>query len=64
MISSMRTFRHYLLSGSFVVYSDHEALRSAIKKNYIHGRLTRRLKLIAEYEFEIRHLPGKKMLRG
>lgn len=55
---SLRKFRHYVISGPFVVNSDHEALRSAFKKNDIHGRLTRWLNLMDEYDLEILHMQG------
>lgn len=40
-----------------------KALRAAFEKNDVHGRLTRWLKLMAEYAFEIQHLPcGKNVV--
>lgn len=57
---SSKTLLHFLLSGSFVLYSEHQALRTALKKADIQRRLTRCLSLTDEYKFEICHLLGNK----
>lgn len=62
VIVSLKKIRHYLLSGPFVIYSDHQALRTTLGKTDVHGRLALWLNFMAEYEFEIRHLPGRRTL--
>lgn len=47
MTYALKNFRNYLLTASFVVYSDHEALRAALEKADIHDRLPRGLHLVA-----------------
>lgn len=52
-------FRVYLLSEKpLVIYTDHQALLTAFKKKYIHGRLASWLDLTAEYNFEVEYRQG------
>lgn len=56
--SSPKKFRNLLLGCPCIICRAHQALKSAFGKIDVHGRLARWLKLMAEIEFEIRHLPG------
>lgn len=58
MIFFLKCFRHYLLSGPFVLYSDHQTLCASFNKIDIHGRLAWLFNLMAVYNFEIYHLSG------
>lgn len=60
VVFAVKTFRHYLLGGPFVVYSDHQALKTSFAKHDMHGKLGRWLKFLAEYEFKICELAGRK----
>lgn len=58
MIFALKKFRPYLIGETFIVYSDHESVRSAFAKKDIHGSLDRWLSTMAEYESETRHKQG------
>lgn len=62
IIISMKTFRYYLLSAQFIVYSDHNVLRAEFEKADIHDQLAKSQNVMAEYEFQIKHIDGRKML--
>lgn len=60
VIFAVRNFCVYLFSSEpFRLVTDHQALRCASQKKYIHGRLTRWLNFLAEYEFTIDYKSGK-----
>lgn len=58
----LRKFRHHLLDGPFILYSDHNALQVAFVKVDIHGGLVRRLEIMAEYAFIICYVEGKQIV--
>ena len=61
VIFALKKFRVYLLSTTpFKVVTDHQALRFALQKKDMHGRLARWLDLMAEYESTIEYRPGNK----
>lgn len=60
VLFAQKHFRHYLLAEPFLVYSDHQALRSTFRKRDSHGRLACWLDLLSECRFEIRHVAGKR----
>ena len=51
VIFALKKFRIYLLSETFTLATDHQALRHAFQKNEVHGRLARWLEFLAEYDF-------------
>lgn len=59
VVFSLKKFRYFLLNDAFVVHSGHQALRTAFAKRDVHGRIARWLNLMAEYRFEIKHIPGR-----
>ncbi|GMF53620.1 unnamed protein product [Phytophthora fragariaefolia] len=57
---ALAKFRVYLLgSRPFVVYTDHESLRTAIKSPHISQRMARWLSFFAEYNFQVEYRPGR-----
>lgn len=54
----LKTSGHYLIEEALVIYSEHQALRSAFWKVAIHGRLSHSLSFMSEYNFELRRLSG------
>ena len=59
VIFALKKFRIYLLSETFTLGTNHQALRHAFQKNDVHGRLARWPDLLAEYDFRIVYLPGE-----
>lgn len=59
----LKKFRHALLGAPFMVFSDQKALRGVLTKNDVHGRQTKRLNLLAEYELHLEHVKGKGNVR-
>ncbi|KAG3125280.1 hypothetical protein PI126_g22841 [Phytophthora idaei] len=57
---ALAKLRVYLLgSGSFVVYTDHASLRTAVKSPHISQRMARWLSFFAEYDFRVEYKPGR-----
>lgn len=42
-----------------MVYTDHQALKTAFTWRDVHGRIARWMALVSEYTFEVRHTPGR-----
>ena len=59
VIFALKKFRITLLSETFLLSTDHQALRHAFQKNDVHVRLARWLDLLAEYDFRIVCRPGE-----
>lgn len=59
IVMAIERFRHYIWGKHFVVYTDHEALTYLFNQNKPGSRLLRWKLLLAEYDFEIIHRPGK-----
>lgn len=59
VVLALKKFRVYLFSDeAFNLFTDHKALRSAFKNNYVHHRLARWMDLFAEYNFNINYRLG------
>ncbi|GMF57417.1 unnamed protein product [Phytophthora fragariaefolia] len=57
---ALAKFRVYLRgSRAFVVYTNHESLRTAIKSPHISQRMARWLSFFAEYNFQVEYKPGR-----
>ncbi len=58
---AIRHYKYYLEGRSFVVYTDHKPLLSAMKKfsDSYSARQQRHLSFISEYTTDIRHIAGK-----
>ena len=59
MIYSVNKFRHYLLGKPFVFYTDHKALLYLLNKPVLTGKYARWMLLLQEFEFTVKHTPGK-----
>ena len=59
MIYYVNKFRHYLLGRHFVFYVDHQALLYLLNKPVLTGKYAKWMLLLQEFEFTIKHTPGK-----
>ena len=59
VIHALRTWRHYLLGRKFTIVSDHHSLKFLQTQPQLSRRQARWLELLAEFDFEIVHRPGK-----
>ena len=59
VIHALRTWRHYLLGRQFTIVSDHHSLKFLQTQPQLSRRQARWLELLAEFDFEIVHRPGK-----
>ena len=59
IVFALRQFRHYLLSTSFLLRTDHAALTSLLRSPEPVGQQARWLDLLAEYSFRIEHQAGR-----
>ena len=50
---------HLLGSKPFVIYTDHASLRTMTQPPHLSQRIARWLSFFAEYNFEVKHKPGK-----
>jgi hypothetical protein len=62
VIWAVEKLRHYLQNNhQFILYTDHIALKNLKGHNNPSKRRARWMETLAQYDFEIRHRPGKKM---
>ncbi|MGL6195104.1 MAG: reverse transcriptase domain-containing protein, partial [Thermoguttaceae bacterium] len=59
---ALKTWKCYLLSLPFIVYTDNRALQYIKEKKDLSGRLTRFLLRLEEFDFTICHKPGRENL--
>ena len=59
IIHALRTWRHYLLGRRFTIVSDHHSLKFLQTQPNLSKRQARWLELLAEFDYEIVHRPGK-----
>lgn len=59
IILAIERFAHYIWGKHFVVHTDHEALTYLFNQSKPGSRLLRWKLLLAEYDFDIIHRPGK-----
>jgi hypothetical protein len=62
VVFALRAFSHWLFGERFVLYTDHEALTSMFTKSRPSYTISNWFDVLLEYDFEIRHRPGTKML--
>lgn len=62
MIFALRKFHHYLFGREFVLYTDHDALTSMFTKKELSHHIKDWLDTVLQYDFEVRHRPGIKMI--
>ena len=55
----IKKFRKYLLGRKFSAYCDCSAVKHLLNKKETTGRIQRWILLLAEYDFEIKHIKGK-----
>ncbi|GJS84251.1 putative reverse transcriptase domain-containing protein [Tanacetum coccineum] len=58
IIRSLEYWRHYLLPGEFVLYSDHQALRFINGQHKLNPRLAKWVEYLQDFSFVIRHKAG------
>lgn len=59
IVLAIERFQHYIWGKHFVVYTDHQALTYLFNQNKPGSRLLRWKLLLAEFDFDIIHRPGK-----
>ena len=59
IVSSMKSFHHYLYGRKFLVRTDHDSLRWLMSFKELEGQLARWLERLQQYEFEIIHRKGQ-----
>ena len=59
VIHALRTWRHYLLGGKFIIVSDHNSLKFLQTQPQLSRRQARWLEFLAESDFEIIQRPRK-----
>lgn len=60
IIESLKHFRYYLHGHHFILRTDHSSLLSLRNKTEPSTRIARWLDTLAEYDFSLEHIPGKK----
>ncbi|GJS54906.1 RNA-directed DNA polymerase [Tanacetum coccineum] len=58
IVRSLDTWRHYLLSNEFVLFSDHEALKFINGQHKLKSRHAKYVEFIKDFSFVIRHKVG------
>ena len=59
LVKFVRYFRPYLYGRKFLIRSDHGSLRWLFNFREPEGQIARWLEILAEYQFEIQHRPGR-----
>ena len=59
VIHVLRTWRNYLLGKRFTIISDHHSLKFLQMQPQLSRRQAHWLELLAEFDFEVVHRPGK-----
>ena len=60
VIFALKKFRNFLLSKPFRLFTEHQSLRNTFNQKDTHGRISRWLSFLADYEFEIVYRAGRK----
>ena len=56
----MEYFRHYLLGRTFMVRTDHQAIRWLFQLKHPKGRIAHWIEILSAYNFRIEYRPGKR----
>ena len=64
IVKMLKRWRQYLLGQTFEVWSDHKNLQTFRKPQDINRRQAGWIPKMADYDFTIHHLPGKKNVRA
>ncbi|GKA13428.1 putative reverse transcriptase domain-containing protein, partial [Tanacetum coccineum] len=59
MVFALRLWRHYLYGTKCVVYTDHKSLQYILDQKELNMKPRRWIKLLSDYDCEIRYHPGK-----
>nr|GFA63276.1 hypothetical protein [Tanacetum cinerariifolium] len=59
VVFALRLWRHYLYGTKYVVYTDHQSLQYILDQKELNMRQRRWIKLLSDYDCEIRYHPGK-----
>nr|GEX63637.1 retrotransposon protein, putative, Ty3-gypsy subclass [Tanacetum cinerariifolium] len=59
VVFALRLWRHYLYGTKCVVYTNHKSLQYILDQKELYMRLRRWIKLLSDYDCEIRYHPGK-----
>ncbi|GKA68478.1 putative reverse transcriptase domain-containing protein [Tanacetum coccineum] len=59
VVFALRLWRHYLYGTKCVVYTDHKSLQYILDQKELNMRQRRWIKLLSDYDCEIRYHPGK-----
>ncbi|GJU03577.1 putative reverse transcriptase domain-containing protein [Tanacetum coccineum] len=59
VVFALRLLRHYLYGTKCVVYTDHKSLQYILDQKELNMRQRRWIKLLSDYDCEIRYHPGK-----
>jgi hypothetical protein len=57
---ALRRWRHYLMGKKFELRTDHIGLKYLFEQPTLNARKTRWLEFLSEYDFNIKHIKGKK----
>jgi hypothetical protein len=61
VVTTLRTWRHYLLGNVVHIYTDHKSLKYNFTQPDLNMRQIRWLELIMDYELEVHYHPGRRM---
>ena len=59
VIHALRVWRHYLLGKQFEIVTDHHSLKYLMTQSNLPKRQARWVEILAEFDFEVVHRPGK-----
>ncbi|GJS41459.1 reverse transcriptase domain-containing protein [Tanacetum coccineum] len=59
VVFALKTWRHYLYGSKCVVFTDHKSLQHILDQKDINMRQCQWIKLLSDYDCEIRYPPGK-----
>lgn len=59
IVDALRKWRHYLLGQKVTIVTDHKSLEFFASQPHLNARQARWAGLLAEYDYEIQHRPGK-----
>ncbi|GKA34872.1 putative reverse transcriptase domain-containing protein [Tanacetum coccineum] len=59
VVFALRLWRHYLYGTKCVVFTDYKSLQYILNQKELNLRQQRWIKLLSDYDFEIRYHPGK-----
>ncbi|GKF80301.1 putative reverse transcriptase domain-containing protein, partial [Tanacetum coccineum] len=59
VVFALKIWRHYLYGTKYVVFTDHKSLQHILNQKELNMRQRRWIKLLSDYDCEIRYHPGK-----